>query len=611
MGTTKNSFWTTRATLLALSIGCVMTLLIYGLAILVCAYSTRRAFEYEANALSAKTADALETIQCDAAALRLFFDYSQFVDRDEYMNFTRSIFSNSQSVHKVLWIPKIVSQDRNTVESRARSDGLERFQIVTQTDTGTIPAAAKPCYWPILYEEPYAGNQSICGYDISNEPVFETILNKAIASDQAVLMAKKTFFTPDENANRLWLALPVYRSDGIRYTKQGRRDSLKGFLITLFDIDKLIENCKEQSSAGIKLTIWQQADYGQPELICQPRPSCNQTAQQPRWNLTVARQIADRTLLFESASDDFKQHGVVHYIPWLVWPIGAVFNGLLILYLRQQYHKNEYAQRLVEEKTLELKLQIEKSDQMAFEAAKANRSKSEFLAAMSHDIRTPMDAILGFSSLLKESEIPPECRCYVDIIHDSGQQLLLLINDILDLSRIESGKLHLAKGQCQLRPMLGHIDRLLRISATNKGLDFQVHIEPGVPERLVIDERRLLQCLVNLLSNAIKFTSKGFVCLTIRKEDADLVFEVVDTGIGIPECKHKAIFEPFTHTRQEACSQETGLGLAISRQLVEMMGGTIQVSSTIGQGSTFQIRLPLASVIQAEYQAEKPTPAAV
>lgn len=614
MNKLKNSFWITKGAILTLSVGFVITLLVFYWVFLFCTHSAQHAFEYEADVLSAKTADALETIISNTAALHLFFDYSQFVDRDEYTNFARSIFSNSQSVHRVLWIPKIPSQDRNAVETRARADGLEKFQFVARSNAGVVTAAAKPFYWPILYEEPYAGNQSLCGYDISDEPVFETILNKAAASDQAFLMEKQTFFTTDENSNRLWLAVPVYRSDGIRYTEQGRRENLKGFLVTLFDMDELIEDCKEQNNAFINLSIWQQTDSDKLESICQPKLSSSQTHQQVRWNHTLSKQLADRTLLFKSsASDDFKHGSVIYYIPWLVWPIGAILNGLLVLYLQEQYHKNEYAQRLVDEKTLELKQEVEKSDQMAFEAARANRSKSDFLAAMSHDIRTPMNAILGFCDILKDSPIPAESRSYVGIIHDSGQQLLLLINNILDLSKIESGKLNLVNGACQLRPMLGHIDRLLKVSATTKGLDFQVHIEPGVPERLIVDEGRLRQCLVNLLSNAIKFTSKGFVCLNAAKEDVNLVFEVVDTGIGIPECRQKAIFEPFIQAQEDTSNQYggTGLGLAITRQLIEKMGGTIQVSSTIGQGSTFQIRLPLAGLLQVECETEKPAPAAV
>lgn len=231
-------------------------------------------------------------------------------------------------------------------------------------------------------------------------------------------------------------------------------------------------------------------------------------------------------------------------------------------------------------------------------ALAADRAKSEFLAMMSHEIRTPMNGVLGFTSLLKESELSQLQRDYVETIEASGNNLLHLINDILDLSKVESGRIELQNSTFSLRNFLQEITILLRPRANEKRLEYGWNIAEGVPEFIETDRTRLGQILTNLLGNAVKFTAEGRVWLDVtatRNPDGrwKLRMLISDTGPGIPVDSLKRVFEPFYQTDLSSSRPHggTGLGLSISQRLANLMGGGISVRSTLGQGSTFEVTI--------------------
>ncbi|MEA1967088.1 MAG: response regulator [Thermodesulfobacteriota bacterium] len=261
---------------------------------------------------------------------------------------------------------------------------------------------------------------------------------------------------------------------------------------------------------------------------------------------------------------------------------------------------NEELERRVEKRTLQLKQSNLETKEMAERAEKANRAKSEFLANMSHEIRTPMNGIMGMAKMILEEKLTPVLQEYAEIINSSSESLLTIINDILDVSKIEAGELQLEQRKLSVANIIKNVKALLKVKTDEKGLEFKTHISKNIPEHLIGDGGRIRQILINLAGNGIKFTEKGHVKISaaLVKEDnekAVLKFEIKDTGPGISESFQKNIFKKFSQEETSITRRfgGTDLGLAISKHLAEMMGGSIEVESRLNHGTLFRVFLKL------------------
>jgi signal transduction histidine kinase/CheY-like chemotaxis protein len=305
---------------------------------------------------------------------------------------------------------------------------------------------------------------------------------------------------------------------------------------------------------------------------------------------------------------------------------GAIHKNNELIQTRDELSQlNEKLEELVEERTKEIKKDEEKI--LAFNAEleqrirertaqldAANKAKSEFLANMSHEIRTPMNAVLGYAELLGFMLEDKTQRDYLESIKSSGRSLLILINDILDLSKIEAGKLELQFEFVNSQSFFSEFERIFSLRLSEKGLKFILEISSGTPAGIYIDDARLRQIILNLIGNAIKFTEKGSIKLKVYSENPqiinysrekteefiDLIIDVTDTGIGISKEMQEEIFNPFVQGQGQDIKKYggTGLGLAISQRLVQLMNGTIDLDSQLNRGSSFKIKIPGVSYLR-------------
>jgi signal transduction histidine kinase/DNA-binding response OmpR family regulator len=545
--------------------------------------------EDRANVLRSAVVRSMEVLH----SIKALYNARPEVTRAEFATFVNQALARQPELQALAWDPRVPGSERAAWEDRARQEGFHDF-IFTEEAVGgePVPARVRDEYFPVFFLETLEKNIGAFGFDVSSEPTRRAALERARDSGQATATAPIRLKQERGSQKGFVVFEPLYR--GPAGTVVERRRGLTGFATAVFRIGDLVEIPLRFS--GNREPAISILDEASGERIYRNRTQTNGRA--GAW--TTPLEVAGRRWRMEFTPAPGRQSIVSEILPLVVFGAGLSISTLLAAYLWTSARRIEES-RLAQERLMG-EVTVRKGAESAADAA--NKAKSEFLANISHEIRTPMNAILGYTQILgRDGALHPFQRDAIATIRRSGDHLMHLIDEILDLSKIDAGRMELAPLDFDLSALIHEITNLFQNPCEEKQLGLK--LETSISEHGCAvhgDEGKVRQILINLVGNAVKFTEHGRIVLRVKPEpDNRWRFEVEDTGIGIaPEMLTK-IFDPFHQGPGARNHRGTGLGLALAHRHAGLMGGELSARSEPGRGSTFTCVVPLPPATRAGF----------
>ncbi len=565
------------------------------------------------------------------AALRRLIEVTPSMSYRQFEHFTQLTLKDNPDIFALSFNPYVQLAHRDAVERDfGARNGIPGFEIKERdSQKRLVRAADRPEYVAVGFIAPLKGNAPAVGYDINSEPIRRDAIQHAKISALSAVTAPIQLVQENQKRVGVLVLHPAYKRE-ITPRDAGQNSDLIGFAVGVIKVDEMVEIATRPAAVdGLVFSIEDANAPADKRTIYQSAASA--TAGDAAFHWQTKLNIADRTwnLSVFPTTAYLQQER-----PWTVWAlsmVGLILVVLLQILLLVTTGRASLINNLVKERTRELEQadeqmrrlnasleervqqRTEELQEKAEQLAITSKYKSEFLSSMSHELRTPLNSLLILAQMLAENpehNLSEQQIEYAKIIQGAGKDLLELINDILDLSKIESGTVTLQLEDVSFASVSAQIERTFRHVAESRGLGFSVELAPDLPESLYTDAQRLQQVLKNLLSNALKFTATGQVSVRIaavesgwsvdhdglNRAGAVIGFFVTDSGIGLAADKQKIIFEAF-HQADTGTARKyggTGLGLSISRELARLLGGELHlVESAPGQGSTFALFIPL------------------
>ncbi len=554
----------------------------------------------ESEEIVASLQTSIRACEHEVRLLAAFLSEPDQRERRRFQGFAETSLRRCPQVEALEWVPRVYRENREFYERAAREQGLGDFAISERDVNGQLtPARIREEHFPIYLVEPMERNRSALGFDLGSNAIRLEALRTACDRGRITASRRIQLLRGERGNAGILLLAPVYDDTEKSHTVEQRRSSLAGYAIAVLQADSLVDRALSGlRKDNIDTRVFDATGLEDVMLFGAAAPASE--------GLPVSRtiEVADRGWRIACTSRTPPPSLMTASLGAIA--LGIALTIALSVLAFALIGRTARINQLVKERTEELANAMKLLDDARANAESANASKSAFLANMSHEIRTPMTAILGFCEVLREELVDLDSKSTVDRIHRNGEHLLTIINDILDLSKIEAGKLDVEQVVFEPWELIHEVIDLMSDRASGKGITISLSHRTPLPPAITSDPTRIRQILINLIGNAVKFTEVGGVEVLVGAEshEGSMQLEVCvrDTGIGMTEEQLSRLFQPFEQADTSTTRRfgGTGLGLVISLRLAERLGGGITAFSQAGKGSEFVCRIDTGLAHDAE-----------